>query len=64
MGLSPIRVVGARPYGRRMTAPATPAADDATLLEHVLFEVRKVVVGQERLVERLLVALLAGGLSL
>jgi MoxR-like ATPase len=43
------------------TAPATPAADDATLLEHALFEVRKVVVGQERLVERLLVALLAGG---
>jgi MoxR-like ATPase len=38
-----------------------PTTDDATLLEHALFEVRKVIVGQERLVERLLVALLAGG---
>ena len=38
-----------------------PGADDATLLEHALFEVRKVIVGQDRLVERLVVALLAGG---
>jgi len=44
-----------------MTPPAPPTADDATLLEHALFEVRKVIVGQERLVERLLVALLARG---
>ena len=39
----------------------SPSADDATLLEHALFEVRKVIVGQERLVERLIVALLARG---
>jgi MoxR-like ATPase len=42
-------------------SPTRPTTDDATLLEHALFEVRKVIVGQERLVERLLVALLAGG---
>ena len=35
--------------------------DDARLLEHTLFEVKKVIVGQDRLVERLLTALLAGG---
>ncbi|GIF23163.1 MoxR-like ATPase [Actinoplanes tereljensis] len=38
------------------------AADaDARLLEQTLFEVKKVIVGQDRLVERLLTALLAGG---
>ncbi|HET6950241.1 MAG TPA: AAA family ATPase [Acidimicrobiales bacterium] len=42
-------------------APTRPTTDDATLLEQALFEVRKVIVGQERLVERLLVALLAQG---
>ncbi len=42
--------------------PATgPTSDDATLLEQALFEVRKVIVGQDRLVERLMVALLARG---
>jgi MoxR-like ATPase len=35
--------------------------DDATLLERTLFEVKKVIVGQDHLVERLLVAALAGG---
>jgi MoxR-like ATPase len=34
---------------------------DARLLEQTLFEVKKVIVGQDRLVERLLTALLAGG---
>lgn len=44
-------------------APAAPTgiADDATLLERTLLEVRKVIVGQDRVVERLMVALLAGG---
>ncbi|GIM90198.1 AAA family ATPase [Paractinoplanes toevensis] len=38
------------------------AADaDVRLLEQTLFEVKKVIVGQDRLVERLLTALLAGG---
>ena len=38
----------------------TPAAD-ATSLERVLFEVKRVIVGQERMVERLMVGLLARG---
>jgi MoxR-like ATPase len=41
--------------------PVRPGVDDASLLEQALFEVRRVVVGQDRLVERLVVALLAGG---
>ena len=40
---------------------ARPTTDDATLLEQALFEVKKVIVGQDHLVERLLVAALAGG---
>ncbi|MDT4943791.1 MAG: MoxR-like ATPase [Pseudonocardiales bacterium] len=43
-----------------MTAPHTPAAD-ATALERVMFEVKRVIVGQERLVERMMVSLLAQG---
>jgi MoxR-like ATPase len=41
----------------------TDLAEDADtrLLEHTLFEVKKVIVGQDRLVERLMTALLAGG---
>jgi MoxR-like ATPase len=44
------------------TNPAitTPAAD-AAALERVLFEVKRVIVGQERVVERLLIGLLARG---
>ena len=34
---------------------------EAVELEHVLFEVKKVIVGQDRVVERLLVGLLARG---
>ena len=46
-----------------MTAPEslhTPAAD-ATALERVMFEVKRVIVGQERVVERMMVSLLAQG---
>lgn len=46
-----------------MTEPGstpTPAAD-ATALERTLFEVKRVIVGQERMVERMLVSLLARG---
>jgi MoxR-like ATPase len=43
-----------------VTSPR-PITDDATLLEQALFEVKKVIVGQDRLVERLIVALLARG---
>ena len=38
----------------------TPAAD-ATALERVMFEVKRVIVGQDRMVERMLVAVLARG---
>jgi MoxR-like ATPase len=38
----------------------TPAAD-ASALERVMFEVKRVIVGQERLVERMVVSLLAQG---
>jgi len=45
-----------------VTAPSThtPAAD-ATALERVMFEIKRVIVGQERLVERMMVSLLAQG---
>ncbi|CAN5651731.1 MoxR family ATPase [soil metagenome] len=39
----------------------TPAPDEAGLLETALFEVKKVIVGQDRPIERLLVCLLAQG---
>src|SRR5262245_43881448 len=39
----------------------TPPAIDATQLERAIFEVKKVIVGQDRLVERMFVALLARG---
>ncbi len=41
-------------------AVSTPA-QDATLLERTLFEVKRVIVGQDRMVERMLVAVLARG---
>ena len=42
------------------SAQHTPAAD-ATSLERVLFEIKRVIVGQERMVERMMVGLLARG---
>jgi MoxR-like ATPase len=42
-----------------MSATATP--DEARLLEPALFEVKKVIVGQDRAIERLMVCLLARG---
>ena len=35
--------------------------DTAELMERVLYEVKRVVVGQDRFLERVMVALLAGG---
>ena len=47
------------------SAPATPAAEriaaSAALMERLLYEVKRVVVGQDRFLERVLVALLARG---
>jgi MoxR-like ATPase len=42
------------------SAPVAPSTD-AARLERVLFEIKRVIVGQDRLVERMLVALLARG---
>jgi MoxR-like ATPase len=47
-------------------APEPPAAvstpaQDATLLERTLFEVKRVIVGQDKMIERMLVAVLARG---
>jgi MoxR-like ATPase len=42
-------------------APATTPAQDAALLERALFEVKRVIVGQDRMIERMLVAVLARG---
>ena len=44
-----------------MTEPATAPAHDGELLERVVFEIKRVIVGQDRLVERMLVGLLARG---
>ncbi len=41
--------------------PVTTPAQDATLLERALFEVKRVIVGQDRMIERMFVALLARG---
>jgi MoxR-like ATPase len=56
------------PVTEPVTRPARPAATTQDLtarvpaqVEQVLFEVRRLIVGQDRLLERLLVALLAGG---
>jgi len=53
-GIGAVGTSGARP------APHTPAGD-AAMLERTVFEVKRVIVGQDRLVERMLVGLLAKG---
>ena len=40
---------------------SAPATEEAALLERILFEAKKVIVGQDRLLERVLVCLLAAG---
>ena len=42
-------------------ASASTPAQDAGLLERALFEVKRVIVGQDRMVERMVVCLLAKG---
>lgn len=41
--------------------PATLNAGTAELMEQILYEVKRVVVGQDRFLERMMVAMLAGG---
>ena len=47
--------------GQQRSAASATSAGDAQLLERTVFEVKRVIVGQDRLVERLLVGLLAKG---
>ncbi|WP_433386423.1 AAA family ATPase [Micromonospora sp. KLBMP9576] len=47
--------------GPETPRPVTTPAEDATLLERALFETKRVIVGQDRMVERMFVALLARG---
>jgi len=44
-----------------MPAQPTPSPDTAELMEQVLYEVKRVVVGQDRFLERVMVAILAQG---
>ena len=44
-----------------MEATSPHGSDAATLMERVLYEVKRVVVGQDQFLERVMVALLAGG---
>lgn len=53
--------MSATPYDRPPEPSASGVETDAALLERVLYEVKKVVVGQDRLVEMMLVGLLARG---
>jgi MoxR-like ATPase len=50
-----------RPAPASAPLPAQTPAQDATLLERAMFEVKRVIVGQDRMVERMLVALLSRG---
>jgi MoxR-like ATPase len=45
----------------RDAAPDPTPAQDATLIERTMFEIKRVIVGQDRMIERMLVALLARG---
>src|SRR5215467_14542919 len=47
--------------GPAPTGPVSTPAQDATLLERAMFEVKRVIVGQDRMIERMFVALLARG---
>ncbi|MFX0592178.1 AAA family ATPase [Melissospora conviva] len=54
---APTPTLGSAPH----SAPESTPAVDATLLERAMFEVKRVIVGQDRMVERMFVALLARG---
>ena len=59
MGTSPPHPPACRVCRPRPSAPDRPR--DAALLERTVFEVKRIIVGQDRLVERMLVGLLAKG---
>jgi MoxR-like ATPase len=51
----------AQPVPDAAAPPTVTPAQDAALLERTLFEVKKVIVGQDTMIERMLVAVLARG---
>ncbi len=57
----PLGAPGAPGPGAHSFGHGSPATPEAALLEHALFEVKKVIVGQERVIERLFVCLLSRG---
>ena len=62
---SPTTTPAARPAAGGANGALSPVvgsqASDVAVLEHLLFEMKKVIVGQDRAIERLLTCLLAGG---
>ncbi len=52
--------ISPEPPAREAPAPAA-VTGEAEILERVLFEIKKVIVGQDRAIERMLVCLIAGG---
>jgi MoxR-like ATPase len=48
-------------HPERMNTPSTIAAESSQLMERILYEVKRVVVGQDAFLERVLIALLAQG---
>jgi MoxR-like ATPase len=60
MPASPSASSAAQTTAGASTTSTTPA-QDASLLERALFEVKRVIVGQDRMIERMFVALLARG---
>nr|WP_310376477.1 MoxR family ATPase [Catenuloplanes atrovinosus] len=58
----PVSASAPEPAADAAPAPAgTTPAQDATQVERALFEVKRVIVGQDRMIERMFVALLARG---
>jgi MoxR-like ATPase len=58
---APANATGAPAAGSTPGAPGSAPPPEAAVLEQLLFEVKKVIVGQDRAIERMLACLIAGG---
>ncbi len=58
---APANATGAPATGSAPGAPGSAPPPEAAVLEQLLFEVKKVIVGQDRAIERMLACLIAGG---
>lgn len=58
---APATPTGLPPAGSAPAAAGNAAPPEAAVLEQLLFEVKKVIVGQDRAIERMLACLIAGG---